>query len=160
MLKDRIKEARKSAGLSQEQLAKRLGTAQRTISGYEKGENDPQVGAVVKIANICSLSSTWLLTGEGSPQGGVAEDSSPYAGGFSAGSERYFEKIGGPDIDKAGASNVSLSESKTALEGGMSLLDYKDLVQFQREKITKQNDEIAELKAENKALRENKREAQ
>ena len=45
-----IREARKSAGLTQHQLADRLGLAQATLARYETGSREPRVRAAVRLS--------------------------------------------------------------------------------------------------------------
>lgn len=63
-LKDRIKNARAHAGLTQLELAKKVGVSQPVISQLEKGENLQSVH-LVKIANACSVDAAWLAEGVG-----------------------------------------------------------------------------------------------
>lgn len=63
-LKDRIKSARAHAGLTQLELAKKVGVSQPVISQLEKGENLQSVH-LVKIANACSVDAAWLAEGVG-----------------------------------------------------------------------------------------------
>lgn len=53
----RFKEARKLAGLSQQQAADQLGIHQTAISNWEKGKNLPAATMLVKVANLygCSI---------------------------------------------------------------------------------------------------------
>ena len=60
-MKFRIKEARISANLTQEQLAKKLGISNTTLSGYEVGAHDPKSNLLVSIAQICNTSVDYLL---------------------------------------------------------------------------------------------------
>lgn len=38
---DRLREARVNKGLTQEQLAQKIGVAKSTLAGYEKGNREP-----------------------------------------------------------------------------------------------------------------------
>ncbi|MDG9891230.1 helix-turn-helix domain-containing protein [Pseudomonas juntendi] len=64
-LKDRLKQARKHAKLSQVQLAERAGIAQASISEIERGLTRTS-GHLVKFATICGVSPIWLSEGTGS----------------------------------------------------------------------------------------------
>ncbi len=57
----RIKDARKFAGISQKELAKMLGIAPATLSGYESGTHDPKSDILTMIADICGVSVDFLL---------------------------------------------------------------------------------------------------
>lgn len=63
-LADRIKQARKHAGLTQRELAKLVGVSQPVISQLESGENLQSVH-LVKIASACRVSAHWLSAGSG-----------------------------------------------------------------------------------------------
>ena len=47
--KDRLKEARLTKGLTQEQIAEKIGVAKSTFTGYEKGNSEPNMLTVSKI---------------------------------------------------------------------------------------------------------------
>ena len=50
MLNDQLREARRRRGLSQEDLAKRLGMTQAHISDIEKGKVSPRMASVLELA--------------------------------------------------------------------------------------------------------------
>lgn len=64
-LKDRLKQARKHAKLSQAQLAERAGIAQASVSEIERGITRTS-GHLVKFATICGVNAVWLSEGIGS----------------------------------------------------------------------------------------------
>lgn len=59
LLKDRMKQARKHAGLTQRELAQAVGVSQPVISQLESGENLQSVH-LVKIASVCGVDAAWL----------------------------------------------------------------------------------------------------
>ncbi|TRX75659.1 XRE family transcriptional regulator [Pseudomonas mangiferae] len=63
-LKDRMRLARKHAGLLQKDLALRVGISQPLISQIEKGENRNSVH-LLKIADACGVDPLWLAEGKG-----------------------------------------------------------------------------------------------
>ncbi len=65
-LKDRLKQARKKAGLTQVELAERAGIKQASISEIERGLTRTS-GYLVKLAQICGVDPVWLSDGTGSP---------------------------------------------------------------------------------------------
>lgn len=65
-LKDRLKQARKQAGLTQADTASRVGLAQGTYSALERGESK-STAKVVQIAELFGVNPHWLATGEGAP---------------------------------------------------------------------------------------------
>lgn len=64
LLKDRIKQARKHAGLTQRELAQAVGVSQPVISQLESGENLQSVH-LLKIASCCGVDPVWLAEGSG-----------------------------------------------------------------------------------------------
>lgn len=67
---DRVREARKEKGLSQGQLATRIGIRQPTLSDLENGES-ASTSHIAKIASVLEVSALWLETGRG-PKNHVA----------------------------------------------------------------------------------------
>lgn len=57
----RLKEIRKSKGISQLKLAMDLNTNQNTISRYETGEREPSINELIKIADYFNVSIDYLL---------------------------------------------------------------------------------------------------
>ncbi len=64
LLKDRMKQARKHAGLTQKDLAAAVGVSQPVISQLESGENLQSVH-LLKIAHACQVNPAWLAEGVG-----------------------------------------------------------------------------------------------
>ena len=60
-MKFRIKEARELRGMSQKDLAKRLNISAATLSGYETGAHDPKSDMLSLIADICHVTTDYLL---------------------------------------------------------------------------------------------------
>ena len=52
---DELKRLREAAGLSQVQLALRLGVSQGTVANWERGFRVPQTGSLIKIASGCGV---------------------------------------------------------------------------------------------------------
>ena len=60
--KERLKEKRKEAGLSQAELAALVGVTSRTIQNYELGTRKPQnVEVVQKLADVLNTTTDYLL---------------------------------------------------------------------------------------------------
>ena len=57
----RLKEIRKSKGISQLKLAVDLNTNQNTISRYETGEREPGIKELIRIADYFDISIDYLL---------------------------------------------------------------------------------------------------
>lgn len=56
-----IKEARELIGLSQKELAEKVGIAPNTFNGYETGKHDPKSDILIRIANVCGVTTDFLL---------------------------------------------------------------------------------------------------
>jgi transcriptional regulator with XRE-family HTH domain len=50
-----IREARRLAGLTQSELASRVGTTQSVISRWERGEDSPRVETIARILRACGF---------------------------------------------------------------------------------------------------------
>lgn len=59
---DRLKEIRKKKGLSQKELGQRLGVSQAMIAQYEKGDRNPKLETVKKIAAALEVGTDYLIT--------------------------------------------------------------------------------------------------
>ena len=64
----RLKEIRKSKGISQLKLAIDLNTNQNTISRYETGEREPGIKELIRIADYFDVSLDYLLERTDNPQ--------------------------------------------------------------------------------------------
>lgn len=62
---DRLAGAREAAGMSQAELATRLGVRLETLESWEDDASDPRASRLWKLAGLLSVSLMWLLTGEG-----------------------------------------------------------------------------------------------
>ena len=60
---ERLKEARKSAKLSQDALAKKIGRTKSTISRWESGERNPKMFEMVELENALGISAETLMYG-------------------------------------------------------------------------------------------------
>lgn len=62
---DRLADAREAAGMSQKQLAKRLGVKTKTLSAWENDISEPRAARVQMLSGLLNVSLGWLLTGVG-----------------------------------------------------------------------------------------------
>lgn len=58
--KDRIKEARLSNKLTQEQLAEKIGVAKSTLAGYESGNREPNLETTIKLMSALNVDANYL----------------------------------------------------------------------------------------------------
>lgn len=75
MLGSRIAALRRSAGLSQTDLANHLGVSPSAVGMYEQGRREPGAEILVAIARIFGVSTDYLLTGapQTEPEHQIAE---------------------------------------------------------------------------------------
>ena len=62
---DRVAAAREASGMTQEQLAKRLGVKLKTLEQWEDDVAEPRANRLSMMAGLLNVSMVWLLTGEG-----------------------------------------------------------------------------------------------
>lgn len=60
---DRIQGLRKSRGLSQEELAEKMGVSRQAVSKWESGQNAPDLEKVVLLSECFEVSTDYLLKG-------------------------------------------------------------------------------------------------
>ncbi|MEC3863023.1 helix-turn-helix transcriptional regulator [Mesobacterium sp. TK19101] len=62
---DRVAAAREAAGMTQEQLAKRMGIKLKTLRAWEDDLSEPRANKLSMMAGMLNVSIMWLLNGEG-----------------------------------------------------------------------------------------------
>lgn len=62
---NRIKEVRKSEGLTQQEFADRIGSGRSAVANYEAGRNEPIGPVITAICREFHVNEAWLRTGEG-----------------------------------------------------------------------------------------------
>lgn len=62
---DRLAAAREAMGLTQSQLASRLGVRLGTVQNWETDRSEPRANKLQMLAGLLGVSIVWLLTGEG-----------------------------------------------------------------------------------------------
>jgi len=62
---DRVAGAREAAGMTQTQLARRLGVKKSTVVAWENDLSEPRANKLSMMAGMLNVSIMWLLTGEG-----------------------------------------------------------------------------------------------
>lgn len=74
-LGDRIVSAREALGLSEAQLARRLGVKTATVANWEADRAEPRANKLQMMAGVLNVSLVWLMSGEGEgAPAGVGED--------------------------------------------------------------------------------------
>ena len=57
----RIKSTRKSLGLTQADLAKKIGVTKQAITTYETGIREPSFRNLIKLSRVLNVTTDWLL---------------------------------------------------------------------------------------------------
>lgn len=68
----RIRRARQAAGLTQDDLARKVGLRGQTVYRYESGALLPGLVALEAIATVCAVTTDWLIRGVGEAPAGEA----------------------------------------------------------------------------------------
>ncbi|SMX32878.1 transcriptional repressor DicA [Actibacterium lipolyticum] len=71
---DRMAGARETLGMSQSDLARRLGVKLKTVRAWEEDLNEPRANKLQMVAGVLNVSIMWLLNGEGDGLDGPAEE--------------------------------------------------------------------------------------
>lgn len=64
MFRDRLKQARKASGYTQESLASAIGVKKSTVCGYESGNSEPDMDKIVKIMALLNVDANYLYQDE------------------------------------------------------------------------------------------------
>lgn len=67
-INERIKEVRKSKGLSQKEFAERIGLRSNSIAVIETGRRNPSERTIKDICEAFAISEEWLKYGKGEPE--------------------------------------------------------------------------------------------
>lgn len=62
---DRVEAARLGLGLSQENLARKLGVKAKTVRAWEENLSEPRANKLQMMAGLLNVTIMWLLTGDG-----------------------------------------------------------------------------------------------
>lgn len=81
MMNRRIKELRIKLGITQQEMATKLGLKRNTIATYEMGKANPSDRTITDICRKFQVNEIWLRTGEGEIFALVSPD------------EEYFQKL-------------------------------------------------------------------
>lgn len=71
---DRLAAARDAAGLTQKELAQRMGIKTSTLRHWEEDLSEPRANRLSLFAGMLGVSLSWLLTGEGEGLSAPSED--------------------------------------------------------------------------------------
>lgn len=71
---DRVAAAREAAGMTQKELAKRLGVRAGTVRAWEQDLSEPRANRLSMMAGLLNVSVMWLINGEGDGMDGPPGD--------------------------------------------------------------------------------------
>ncbi|KMK68933.1 helix-turn-helix domain-containing protein [Puniceibacterium sp. IMCC21224] len=71
---DRLAAARDAAGMTQEELAKRLGIKPKSLQSWEEDLAEPRANRLSMMAGLLNVSMMWLMNGEGEGLSAPPED--------------------------------------------------------------------------------------
>ena len=71
---DRLASLRRASGLSQEELADKLGVSRQAVSKWERNESSPDTDNLIELSKIYNVSLDELLFGEQIPQSDAKDD--------------------------------------------------------------------------------------
>ena len=72
MFKDRLREARLNRGMTQTELAARIGVVKSTVAGYETGRSEPNMEKFAQIMSVLNIDANSLLRDEMADAQGAA----------------------------------------------------------------------------------------
>lgn len=73
MFANRLAALRKGSGISQARLADIIGVSQQTIAKWEKQKTEPDIDTIIKLSDLFSVSTDYLLGKDGTDDAGSAE---------------------------------------------------------------------------------------
>jgi transcriptional regulator with XRE-family HTH domain len=71
---DRLAAAREALGMSQKELAAKLGVKLDTVERWEDDQSEPRANKLNMLAGLLNVSMRWLLTGEGEGLDGPVDE--------------------------------------------------------------------------------------
>ena len=87
---EKIYKLRKKKGLTQEELADRVGVSRQAVSKWENGETYPETEKLIELCNLFGVSSDDILFGKETQEGNNAEAASSAERAEESGKEKYF----------------------------------------------------------------------
>lgn len=139
-----LRNARKAANFTQDQLAKELGVNRATISKYENGEISPTVDQLIKICNILDVSFDELIDGEPGARPSEIRKSMKLDDYVKAFGYEFYDSY--PDVDSETWLCVDRNEKKLYLlpPGEISAAEHsiRNYVKFQMTELVKKGTEI------------------
>ena len=111
---DRVAAGREALGLSQPELAKKLGVKLRTVQAWEEDRTEPRANKLQMLAGVLNVSLMWLIKGEGE---GIAAPGDSEIDGDIAGLLMEIRQIRGAIVQSADRLGVLEKRLRNALKG-------------------------------------------
>ena len=73
-LGDRLSRAREATGMTQAQLARRLGVKLSTVRNWEADRSEPRANRLQMLSGLLNVSFVWLMTGEGETNAAITDE--------------------------------------------------------------------------------------
>jgi len=86
---NRIKNLRELSGLTQKELAEKVGISNASLSNYEKDINEPTLAITARLADVFGVSTDYLINGNTEPVERIIESKT----GLSTESVRFLKRI-------------------------------------------------------------------
>ena len=87
----RIKKLRDALHITQSEFAKKIGSVQNTITGYETGRREPSNQVIALICQVFRVNEEWLRTGKGEM----------FLPAFASELEKYLSEMGVDEMGRA-----------------------------------------------------------
>ena len=107
---DRVAGARERAGMTQAELARRLGVKTKTLKAWEDDVREPRANRLSMMSGLLNVSLPWLLSGEG--------DGPAAPAGAGSRAEALAELRGLRRMLEGAADRIARLEKALAAEGG------------------------------------------
>lgn len=134
---ERIKRVRKNLGLSQAELADKLGMLNSNISNLERGTATPTLPTVLKLSELSGESVNWIVTGS---HENTLQETATYSNTSSSTSNGGTQYGGHQKVNFGGSADSG------------STNEWKEIAQERKLEIIELKEENRELKEEIKAL--------
>ena len=110
---DRLAAGREALGLSQSELAKKLGVKLRTLQAWEEDRTEPRANKLQMLAGVLNVSLMWLIRGEGE---GIAAPGDSGIGGDISGLLMEIRQIRGTIVQSADRLGILEKRLRNALK--------------------------------------------
>lgn len=97
-LGEKLQKLRRARGMTQEQLAERVGVSRQSLSGWENDAALPDTANVIMLADLFGVTTDYLLREEAATQSTPCAEASPQPGAPSAAPQRSGWRMSARDL--------------------------------------------------------------